>query len=367
MKTFQSLLRPLLALFVGLGLISFPTLGHAQSYPPAWNSTASYAVGDVVQENGNWYRAIRAVSAHNLDPAKYFTYWELNYVRSNTTLLIGADEPFATFLDAWNYALNAKVSDAVYLHFYISSHHANFNQQFSGSFYLDHQSGGAISIEGDTAANVVFNFKSVPPANSGGVGGLFIDGGHTIASISNITVLGSAPYIGLTANNDGSIGLLTNVVFNGFSTGIEARMNAAVVGLYNCSFVGIPFAAVHAVLGGNISCNNFTFNAGASDTTYGMLAEYGGTIAATDAVISGTNTAIQANYGGVILAEFAELQNNTYGATATYHATIDVENANISSSAQDDLTATTGAIIDASAANFTTQSTGTNDGSYIFD
>jgi hypothetical protein len=45
----------------------------AQSNPPAWTSTATYASGDQVQRNGNVFRATKAVPAGE-DPTSAFTF-----------------------------------------------------------------------------------------------------------------------------------------------------------------------------------------------------------------------------------------------------------------------------------------------------
>jgi hypothetical protein len=322
----------------------------------------------VVQENGNWYRAIRPVTAHNLDPAKIFTYWELNYVRANTTLLIGSQETFATFAEAWNYAYNAKISDAVYLHFYISSFHASFTQNFTGNFSLDHGEGHAITILGDSPNSVVFNFKS-SNQNAPGVGGLVIDGGNTIACIEGIQVVGASPCIGLLANDGGTIGLLQNMIFNGFSVGVQAQMNAAIVGLSNCTFEAAATAALVAQMGGNVSCSNFSFNGAAmqnSPANYGVLAQYGGTVSIVNAHISACGVGIEAEYGGIVDAEFGAVNGCSFGAAAAFHATIDLSTCDVYDNSTVDLQAAQAGIIDALGGMFTTESVGTNDGSYIY-
>lgn len=83
------------------GLCAFPGASPAQSYPPVWNNTAHYVAGDMVTDYGNVYRCISAVTTPYLDPSKTYQHWELNYVRSGTTITIGIGQPFPTLETAW--------------------------------------------------------------------------------------------------------------------------------------------------------------------------------------------------------------------------------------------------------------------------
>jgi hypothetical protein len=65
--------------FCFLSALALLSVARAQSYPPAWNSAAHYAIGDQVQAAGNVYRAIKAVSSA-VNPAADYTDWELSLV-----------------------------------------------------------------------------------------------------------------------------------------------------------------------------------------------------------------------------------------------------------------------------------------------
>ncbi len=49
--------------------LAAPRVSNAQAFPPAWTSSATYAAGDIVQYGGNWYRAMKALSAGGPYPA----------------------------------------------------------------------------------------------------------------------------------------------------------------------------------------------------------------------------------------------------------------------------------------------------------
>jgi hypothetical protein len=353
-------LRRFLVLVAAAAAFAIPTLAKAQSYPPAWNATATYAIGDVVQENGNWYRAIKAVTTHNLDPAKVFTYWELNYVRGNTTLYVGAQETFATFLEAWNYALNAKISDAVYLHFYISSFHGNLTQTFSSSFSLDHQSGGRISIIGDNPANIVMNFD---------LGGMTIDGGHNLASITGVGFYGSqGGSVAIDASGGASISSLGNLMFHGFDVGLMADSNGSIRNVGSLSAVTINTALVEATSSGSIIfTTELNFSGAGTLPLYGLYANDGGVIVCNICTLSDCNYGICADHSGVIEATGCNVSHCNYGAAAYDHGMIDVTQGMFPSNAVYDLLAAEGAGVRAMSASYATLQEGTTaDGSYIF-
>ncbi len=185
MHAFSSFLR-LLRLGSFLFLLSaIPNLARAQSFPPAWSSSASFAAGDIVQYGGNWYRAMTALSADGPYPASAYGKWELNYVRSNTTLAIGAGQAFANLAYAWQFARNARIADAAYLHLDIVTTSGNFNENFNSAFSLDHSFGALISIIGDNPNNIILNFTGATS------NGLTIDTGHVIGLVDNLVLTGS--------------------------------------------------------------------------------------------------------------------------------------------------------------------------------
>jgi hypothetical protein len=357
---FISNLRRFLVLVAAAAAITIPTVGKAQSYPPAWNATATYAIGDVVQENGNWYRAIKPVTTHNLDPAKIFTYWELNYVRGNTTLYVGAQETFATFLEAWNYALNAKISDAVYLHFYISSFHGNLTQSFTSSFSLDHQSGGRISIIGDNPANIVMNFD---------LGGMTIDGGHNLASITGVGFYGSqGGSVAIDASGGASINSLGNLMFNGFAAALLAESSGTLLNVGTLSATTISSALAEATSAGSISFSTeLNFSGDGNFPISTLYANDGGIIKCSLCTLTNCRTGIFADRGGVIEATGCNVSQTVNGATAMNHGMIDVTQGMFSSNSGYDLTVSDGGGINAQGATYTSTSQGTtSDGSYIF-
>ncbi len=150
--------RLALALSALVVFILVPGAGRAQSNPPAWSSSAVYAVGDQVQTGGNVYRAITKISSPSgTSPAVDYTHWQLSQVLSNTTLLIGGGQTFPNLVTAWTYALYARVADGVYLHFYISTARGDFQEDFGGPFLLDHGSGARIAILGDNLKQCLFH------------------------------------------------------------------------------------------------------------------------------------------------------------------------------------------------------------------
>ncbi len=357
MKTITFRIFPAVA---ALAICFMPALSRAQSFPPAWSASATYSAGDLVQEGGNTYRAIKAVPITNLDPAKYYTYWELNYVRSNTTLLIGQGEPFATFSAAWNSILNCRVADGVYLHLYISSFHGPLTQTYNSSFSLDQDSGSRISIIGDNPNGITFNFPSA--------GGLTIDSCHALAGISNIDVTGQSAQNGITASNGASIQGLENVTVNGFGVALEAESNASITGISNCTWENIGIIGGYAITGGNLTfAQGFVFDGTGAivNTQYGFVADYGGSINAFQPTIHNTGTALKAAHGGNIIAQGATLTNNGTGALAFLHGTIGMADCNATTDTIYDAQVSAGGIIDITNGAVTKTSVGTADASYL--
>jgi hypothetical protein len=348
-----------------------PAALQAQSYPPAWKSTGTYAIGDLAQENGNVYRAIRAVTAPNLDPAKYYTYWELYDVRANTTLLIGPEETFPTLVLAWNYALNGRISPAVYLHFQISTGHGDLNETFTSGFSLDHPYGANISILGDSAAKINFTFSAL------GSNGFVIDNGHTIAALSNMTLTGNEGNDGLYAGNNANIGLITDLQFTGgFDVFLYAIQNATLVINANASYTNFTFSACTAVDGASVlfyqglTLNGTLKGAGRgplaqTNGTYGLQAVYGGQITASNANISNCAYGAFALEGSRMTLDRGVFQNNVAdGIHAETQSQISAESANLSGNKTDDVHVSSASTVDATDATFTTSSVGT--ASYIF-
>ena len=80
----QSLTKPFRLFTLFTALVFSIAAASAQSFPPAWSSSATYVVGDQAQLNGNVIRCTHA----NTGGFKY-DQWELWEVRANTVLKIG--------------------------------------------------------------------------------------------------------------------------------------------------------------------------------------------------------------------------------------------------------------------------------------
>jgi hypothetical protein len=354
-----------------LALLFTPFRASAQSYPPAWSATATYSVGDQVQLNGNIYRAIKAVTTPNLTPSTFYTYWELYNVRSNTTLLIGADEPFANLQVAWNNILSAKISDGVYLHLYISTHHANLTETFSAPFSLDHNSGSRISILGDVQANITFSF---PSSN-----GFVIDSGHSLGNITNVTLSGTTSnggdngvygYLGLIAESGGSLPSISGLSVVGFATSVYAR-----AGLITLSNPGgtMPFfgysVAFFADQGGTILLTGLNLQGpGANTASTALYARLGGSISAVANNLSYFGIEVEAEDRGIIDVNYSTMGASGKCCLADLGGFIRCEDAALGAFAADnvDAQAFDGGEIDLTDSSYLTKSVGTNDGSYIW-
>jgi hypothetical protein len=283
-----------------LALLSACHLARAQSYPPAWSGAASYVIGDQTQASGNVYRCIKAV-AFGLSPAQDYTNWELYYVRANTTLTIGALQPFPSLKAAWTYAQNAKVADGAYLHFYMSSAHSGpYSESFAAPLLLDHSSGARIAILGDGATDTL---------SFGATNGIIIDTGHSLNTISSLTISGAG------------------------TDGVKVDFAASLSNLSACTVTGFN-NGVHALQGGSVSISGGNFSSIHDNCCW---AESSGNITvASGLTISGINTtsevAFSADLGGSISAEYATVGNVYAGATAENGGVIDVRNSTISSS-----------------------------------
>jgi hypothetical protein len=301
-------------------------LSQAQTYPPAWKSSSTYAQGDQVQVNGNIYRALGAVSQSGPSPATSYAKWELYYVRSNTTLMVGVNQTFPTLVSAWNYALNAKVADGVYLHFYISSAGGNFAESFASPFLLDHGSGARMAILGDVAANDTLTFSST--------NGFIVDTGHAFNTISGVSIVNSGTSQqyrdGLKADFQATVSSLSNVIFTGFGTSILATQGASVTALSSCSLSGNS-PAVQASSGGSVVFpQGITLTGPGNDTIYtGFFAYDGGQIIAPGSIISSFGDGILASTGGIVDAGSSTISNCIQGIEASANGTVEAGSSTI--------------------------------------
>jgi hypothetical protein len=268
-----------------------------------WNATSHYAIGDQVQLGGNIYRAIAAITATN--PSTDYAHWELNYVRANTTLIIGVGQTFPTLTAAWTYAINARVADGSYLHFAISTSNGPYNQNFAAPFLLDHASGPRIAIIGDSLVNISLTFSSP--------NGLVIDSTHSLNTLANIRVIGtnlSAQTCGLKANSGATVSSISNVEVHGFQTGVQSTQGAS-ISIDSLSTIETPSTT------SSICCD--------AETGGSIVFPDGGTIAG-----GGAGTGLYAAFGGQIKAEGSTIGYYTDGAEAVDGGLIDVGNSTIS-------------------------------------
>lgn len=360
-----------------LAAMGWPVRASAQSYPPAWSSTTAYSAGDIVQYGGNWYRAMKALSASGPYPANAYGDWELNFVRSNTTLTIGDGQGFANLAYAWQFARNARVADAAYVHFDIVTSKGDFNETFTAPFSLDQGSGALMSIIGDNANNIVLTFTKASAFT--------IDTGHNFGAISGLTVsyssgtgrdlppLGSPPlalqfYYGITALSGGSIASIANTNFANFSIAIYASQNSFldVAGSCAVQFCG---AAIWTDYGATVIADGLEASFVNSSTSAlnanhdSKISDQGGRMENSDKGGQG----VAATNGGIVDISNSTISGWDNGAFGQYAGTINADDAKFSDNTKD-VSVSLGAganVLGASTPDGTEQ--GTNDGSYIWN
>ncbi len=339
----------------------------AQSFPPVWNSTASYAAGDIVQYGGNWYRAMTAITTHYVNPATTYGSWELNYARSNTTLLIGVGQSFSSLQNAWLFAHNARVADGAYVHFDIITTKGAFNETFTLPFSLDQGSGANMSIVCDHPANNTLTFS--------GSNGFTIDSGHAFGLLENLNLVGTPDYSGIYATNSASLTEAANCTVSGFGISCYASSNAALnlPDVFPTNFS----TALYADLGGTISAPNVrALDEHLNLYTYGLLANRGGTIYADGATLAGVNSGALAENGGLVYAYSSFIWGCAYGCVAQNGGRVFVEYATFGMNAGSGATANQNADLSAYNAGIidATRYQGTQptvlglggDGSYVY-
>jgi hypothetical protein len=319
---------------VALCALFFPVLAHAQSYPPAWNSSASYAIGDQVQINGNVLRAIKAVAPGTFK----YSSWELWQVRASSTYLVGIGQTFTSIRTAWTFIQNARIADGAYLHLYLSSAHGGYSEMLTSAFSLDHAFGAKISLIGDNPSDT-FIF------NGNGSDGLTIDSGHALAAVTNIGLTGTFnAAVAIHASANSCIQSVSGVNVAGFNRGVEADTGAYLNCAANLTFtnvvafdfgalengiiiVGNGFTCNHSVdeaffatLGGDIQALNPVIQFG---SVAGAYAVDGGVMDIVGAHITQCGVGIAADQSSRIIAEASTLSGNTLDLSADHGATID--------------------------------------------
>ncbi len=336
-----------------------PNLAEAQSYPPVWSNTGTYAAGDMVTDYGNIYRCIKTVSTHYLDPSKTYQNWELYYVRNNTTLVIGTGQSFPTLAVAWTFGQNCHIAEGVYLHLSISTANGNLNENLGSGINLDQPCGASISIIGDNQSNI--NFTSLQ--------GIELDTGHSIGLISGITLTGSNQNTGsgvyLTTN--ASIGTLTESTVLNSWTPIRVDQGARLHCSSSVNVTGTQIA-VYVEEGGSVVFDSDAVIQGAG--AIGLEATLGGYISATYCTIEGCSNGVYATHGGIVDVHDTTFQQNTYGIQASSSSHVNADYAIFGTGPLADTGKDIG-VYDAGTVNTFnatsyTSSLGTADGSFIF-
>jgi hypothetical protein len=339
-----------------IAVLSLSSQSSAQSFPPAWSTTASYAAGDIVQYGGNWFRSMKAQTPNTLSPATTYTNWELNYVRSSTTLAVGVKQAFPLLINAWTFAHNARIADGAYLHLAISTAQGNYTQSGSVPFSLDHGSGADISIIGDVPANIQFAFTG---------NGFTIDTGHAFALLSGVTI-GGGSGAAVYADGNASINEVSNTVIAKFQTGVEADQNASINCDATVQISGFDIGVV-ASRGGNISiAPGFSMmGTGQEGTSVGLLAGYDAHIDALACTIEDCEYGVEVSAGAAVNVFVGHFNNCAYGLYALQRGYLEASKATLGSN-EIDVVCNTGATVDLVNATLVTHTLGTNDGSYIY-
>jgi hypothetical protein len=344
----------ILVVFLVALLLAAPSF--AQNYPPAWNTTVSYAAGDQVQINGNIFRAIKASTKGKF----IYSEWEMYYVRNNSTYMIGTGQTFATLQAAWAFFANCHIAGSAYLHLYISTAHGNHSETLSKPLNLDHPCGGQISIIGDSMLNITLNFTS---AN-----GVTIDNGHAFGAIQNMVMKGSTGS-GIMLSGNATISSITGVDVYGSGIGLLAMQNASVYLDGGVRFYGVS-TVVQASQNAVIRFGNGFVYSGFGNTAEAILclvAYDGGTIIAQECTISFVPKGATAYQGGMIDVSVGTFEDCVTAVQSYDHGTIDALLATFSTNSTWDIQAYSGGVVEAKGANFSLSSAGgSGDGSYIY-
>lgn len=336
-----------------------PSHSRAQSYPPVWTSGSTYVAGDIVQYGGNWFRALKAVAPSTNSPSINYTNWELNFVRSNTTLIVGAGGAFPNLVFAWQYARNARIADAAYLHFSLAD---GLTEKFTAPFSLDHGSGALISIIADGNGTQVLNFT--------GCNGFNIDSGHSFGVISNVTFNGQAGYIGISAEGDADISNIEGIWMNGFGTGFFVYQGGA-VSVTGSTAISCPNFAVADFAGTIFLASGVYVHPAAQSSGIGLYANRNATIIAEGCDIGtstiGYSTDVWAENGAMIDVNHGDISSATLtGLAADTGGRIEFEDGYAANTGYDALAVQSGTI-NAVGATFNDKTkTGMGDGSYIW-
>jgi len=156
---------------------------------------------------------------------------------------------------AWQFARNARIADAAYLHFAIISQYQMFYETFSAPFSLDHSSGALISLIGDNPNSVYLEF---PTSN-----GLVVDSGHSFSTISNVTIQGPTATDaggprGITATSGATIASITQTTITQCGIALYTDQNSS-VSLGSNVEISQCYSAMSADHGASIMANGSGF------------------------------------------------------------------------------------------------------------
>ncbi len=235
-------------------------------------------------------------------------------MRSNTTLAIGEKQTFPTLAVAWNYVRNARIATAAYLHLSIVTTSGDLNESFSAPLNLDMASGAQVSIMGDTQSKINLNFP-----NSGGIG---IDTGYALGSISNLNINGNNTSAGISTIGSASIANINDVTVTGFNYGVEVDQSARATFGPDIELNGAASAACFATDGGSATFGSGVTISVVGDTA-GLEATYGGRIIAEVSNIQGAGSGVSATNGALVDVFSSTFTQCSTCCYATSHATIE--------------------------------------------
>jgi hypothetical protein len=297
---------------------------------------------------------------------------------------------FKTLSQAWAYIASAQVSQNSSIEIELQE---NYAETLSSSFSLNHPYGPKISIIGDN------NGQAITFTNAGA--GFTLDTGHSLADFEGLSVIGpsggtngAAAFqvtqnsclaqlqnisiknfdLGIFANTCATINSVQFVTFGQFKVGgVEADRNAAITMTGVTTVDGALTKGATPQFGffangGTIDCNGCTVKACAID----FYASQGGKLYAKETIASSpTGPKFYANY----LAQdhsFIYAQGSTHagaqcGFDCSQSGFIDAQDTGIpTKAALYDYIASKGGTIDANGHNGGSETTGMNDGSYVF-
>ncbi|HEY3782876.1 MAG TPA: hypothetical protein VGL56_17465 [Fimbriimonadaceae bacterium] len=291
--------------------LALPCALQAQSYPPAWSSTAHYANGDLVTYTGNYYRAIATIPGSTKLPTADYPHWELYNARVSTTIPIGVDQAFPDLATAWKYTQNAQVGYSGAIHFTILTTNGNFSETFTAPFSLDHPFGANMSIVGDHAANITLEFPSTY--------GIYIDSNHSFAELANVTIdttTSSDSLVALSANFNGAINEVTGVNFTGgWAVDVATNVGGLLRFTGTVDWTNATDRFLDAESGGQIYLPVNSVLTASTGYRYGLFARSGGKIflGAGSSIngVSGGGDGAYATDGGYLMLNGVSFFNNS--------------------------------------------------------